>query len=186
MDRNNDGTNTTKETLATKERDTTSNGGGRIGAEELERMAKRRLSLVRATILLAESKNSESLVVLTASKVVEKECVNKKPLTSAAMNSETVCRECILSLLHERKLSKDALREAIVRGFEHATKLNRRKQLREQILETPLRDTFERVLKEVANFRAPGRYELKRGRVEKETSKRKRLVVDRPRGRCDG
>ena len=167
MDRNNDGTNTTKETLALqKNATTTSNGGGRIGAEELERMAKRRISLVRATILLAESKNSESLVVLTASKVVEKECVNKKPLTSAAMNSETVCRECILSLLHERKLSKDALREAIVRGFEHATKLNRRKQLREQILETPLRDTFERVLKEVANFRAPGRYELKRGRVE--------------------
>ena len=167
MDRNNDGTNTTKETLALqKNATTTSNGGGRIGAEELERMAKRRISLVRATILLAESKNSESLVVLTASKVVEKECVNKKPLTSAAMNSETVCRECILSLLLERKLSKDALREAIVRGFEHATKLNRRKQLREQILETPLRDTFERVLKEVANFRAPGRYELKRGRVE--------------------
>ena len=167
MDRNNDGTNTTKETLALQNNaTTTSNGGGRIGAEELERMAKRRISLVRATILLAESKNSESLVVLTASKVVEKECVNKKPLTSAAMNSETVCRECILSLLHERKLSKDALREAIVRGFEHATKLNRRKQLREQILETPLRDTFERVLKEVANFRAPGRYELKRGRVE--------------------
>ena len=167
IDRNNDGTNTTKETLALQNNaTTTSNGGGRIGAEELERMAKRRISLVRATILLAESKNSESLVVLTANKVVEKECVNKKPLTSAAMNSETVCRECILSLLHERKLSKDALREAIVRGFEHATKLNRKKQLREQILETPLRDTFERVLKEVANFRAPGRYELKRGRVE--------------------
>ena len=82
------------------------------------------------------------------------------------MNSEIVCRECIFSLLHERKLSKDALREAIVRGFESATKLNRKKQLREQILETPLRDTFERALKEVANFRAPGRYELKRERVE--------------------
>ena len=73
MDRNNDGTNTTKETLALQNNaTTTSNGGGRIGAEELERMAKRRISLVRATILLAESKNSESLVVLTASKVVEK------------------------------------------------------------------------------------------------------------------
>ncbi len=88
MDRNNDGTNTTKETLALqKNATTTSNGGGRIGAEELERMAKRRISLVRATILLAESKNSESLVVLTASKVVEKECVNKKQITSAAMKS---------------------------------------------------------------------------------------------------
>mgnify|MGYP001412139652 CR=1 FL=1 len=114
----------------------------------------------------AESKKSESLVVATTSKAVEKEQVSQKPLTSAAMNSEIVCRECIFSLLHERKLSKDALREAIVRGFESATKLNRKKQLREQILETPLRDTFERALKEVANFRAPGRYELKRERVE--------------------
>ena len=140
--------------------------GGRISAEELERMAARRISLVRATILLAESKNSESLVVATTSKAVEKEQVSQKPLASAAMNSETVCRECIFSLLHERKLSKDALREAIVRGFESATKLNRKRQVREQILETPLRDTFERALKEVANFRAPGRYELKRERVE--------------------
>lgn len=140
--------------------------GGRISAEELERMAARRISLVRATILLAESKNSESLVVATTSKAVEKEQVSQKPLASAAMNSEIVCRECIFSLLHERKLSKDALREAIVRGFESATKLNRKRQFREQILETPLRDTFERALKEVANFRAPGRYELKRERVE--------------------
>jgi len=154
-------TNTTTTTTATA-----TVNGGRISAEELERMAARRISLVRATILLAESKNSESLVVATTSKAVEKEQVSQKPLASAAMNSEAVCRECIFSLLHERKLSKDALREAIVRGFESATKLNRKRQFREQILETPLRDTFERALKEVANFRAPGRYELKRERVE--------------------
>jgi hypothetical protein len=163
---NNDRNANTNEALALHNNKTTAVNGGRIGAEELEKMAKRRISLVRATILLAESKNSESLVVATTSKAVEKEQVSQKPLTSAAMNSEIVCRECIFSLLHERKLSKDALREAIVRGFESATKLNRKKQLREQILETPLRDTFERALKEVANFRAPGRYELKRERVE--------------------
>ena len=163
---NNDRNANTNEALALLNNKTTAVNGGRIGAEELEKMAKRRISLVRATILLAESKNSESLVVATTSKAVEKEQVSQKPLTSAAINSEIVCRECIFSLLHERKLSKDALREAIVRGFESATKLNRKKQLREQILETPLRDTFERALKEVANFRAPGRYELKRERVE--------------------
>ena len=163
---NNDRNANTNEALALHNNKTTAVNGGRIGAEELEKMAKRRISLVRATILLAESKNSESLVVATTSKAVEKEQVSQKPLTSAAINSEIVCRECIFSLLHERKLSKDALREAIVRGFESATKLNRKKQLREQILETPLRDTFERALKEVANFRAPGRYELKRERVE--------------------
>ena len=163
---NNDRNANTNEALALHNNKTTAVNGGRIGTEELEKMAKRRISLVRATILLAESKNSESLVVATTSKAVEKEQVSQKPLTSAAMNSEIVCRECIFSLLHERKLSKDALREAIVRGFESATKLNRKKQLREQILETPLRDTFERALKEVANFRAPGRYELKRERVE--------------------
>ena len=127
-----------------------------IGSEELDRMAKKRISLVRATILLAESKNSETFKAST----------NAKTLATATVSSEVVCRECIISLLHERQLSKDALREAIVRGFENATKISNITQEREQILETPLRDTFERALKEVATFRAPGRYEMKRDREE--------------------
>ena len=117
-------------------------------------MAKRADIVSRRDYSFSRVKN-ESLVVLTANKVVEKECVNKKPLTSAAMNSETVCEGYIVVTPRTETLEELGVREAIVRGFEHATKLNRKKQLREQILETPLRDTFERVLKEVANFRAP-------------------------------